>query len=61
MKFMLKTVEKILDKDSLLVFDCGGYTKENKRRILDMRYNYLSLVPRNNEVYKSGIKMILSI
>jgi len=57
MKFMLKTVEKILDKDSLLVFDCGGYTKENKRRILDMRYNYLSLVPRNNEVYKSGIKI----
>src|SRR3989338_6558604 len=57
MKFMLKTVEKILDKDSLLVFDCGGYTKENKRRILDMRYNYLSLVPRNNEIYKSGIKI----
>lgn len=57
MKFMLKTVEKILDKDSLLVFDCGGYTKENKKRILNMKYNYLSLVPRNNEIYKRGIKI----
>ena len=57
MKFMLKTVDKILDKDSILIFDCGGYTKENKRRILDMKYNYLSLVPRNNEIYKRGIKI----
>ena len=56
MKFMLKTSEKILDKDSLLIFDCGGDTEENKKRILKMQFNYLTLVPRNNEIYKRGIK-----
>jgi len=56
MKFMLKTTEKILDKDSLLIFDCGGNTEENKKRILKMQYNYLTLVPRNYEIYKRGIK-----
>jgi hypothetical protein len=53
---MLKTTGKILDKDSLLIFDCWSNTEENKRRILKMQYNYLTLVPKNYEIYKSGIK-----
>ena len=33
-KFMIKTVKRILDKDSILIFDCGGNTKENKEKIV---------------------------
>jgi len=32
-RFMLNTVKKILPKGSVLVFDCGGNTKENKKKV----------------------------
>ena len=34
---MLKTCEAVLEESSLLIFDTGGNTKENKRMILEKR------------------------
>jgi len=57
MKFMLKTSKKILEKGSLLIFDCGGYTEENRKKILSMDFNYLCLIPRNFKIYQKGLKI----
>jgi transposase len=56
-KSMLKTVEKVLEPDSFLVFDCGANTKENKKDILDKGYNYLTLKQKQRGPYKKYIKM----
>src|SRR3989344_3311953 len=49
--FMLKTIQKILDKKSLLIFDCGGNTKKNKANILDKDFNYLTLKAKQKKPY----------
>ena len=54
-KFMLKMSEKILEKKSLLVFDCGGNSKENKQKIKDKGFDYLTLRPRHKDIYKKYI------
>jgi transposase len=56
-KFMLSTVKKVLDKKSLLIFDCGGNTKENKKRIIDLSFNYLTLKQKQRGPYKRYIKI----
>ncbi len=55
MKFMLKIAGKILDKGSLLIFDCGGNTEDNKEKIIGLEFNYLTLKPRHREIYKKYI------
>jgi transposase len=50
-KFMLKTVKKILDKDSLLMFDCGGNTKKNKEKVIELGFNYLTLKAKQKSSY----------
>ena len=57
MKFMLKIASKVLDKGSLLIFDCGGNTEENKEEIIESRFNYLTLKPRHKETYKRYIRV----
>src|SRR3989344_1255841 len=49
--FMLKTVGKVLDKNSLLIFDCGGNTKKNKENILCSGFNYLTLKAKQRSSY----------
>ena len=49
--FMLNTVKKILDKESLLMFDCGGNTKKNKQKIIDLCFNYLTLKAKQRSTY----------
>ena len=55
-KSTLKTVSKVLEKDSLLIFDCGTNTKENKRKILELEYNYLTLKQKQKGPYKKYIE-----
>ena len=35
---MLKTSEAVLEKNSLLVFDTGGNTKENKKNVREKSF-----------------------
>jgi len=56
-KFMLKTVKKILDKDSLLIFDCGGNTKKNKQKIIELGFNYLTLKAKQKSSYRRYINL----
>lgn len=57
MKFMLKIVDKVLERGSLLIFDCGGNTEENKEKIIELGFNYLTLKPRHRETYKRYIRI----
>jgi len=51
-KFMLNTVKKVLDKNSLLMFDCGGNTRKNKEKIIELGFNYLTLKAKQRKAYK---------
>lgn len=54
-KFMLNTVKKVLDKNSLLMFDCGGNTRKNKEKIIELFFNYLTLKAKQKKAYKPFI------
>jgi len=56
-KSTLKTVSKVLEKDSLLVFDCGANTRENKAKVLQLKYNYLTLKQKQKGPYKKYIEI----
>jgi transposase len=56
-RFMLKTVKKILDENSVLVFDCGGNTKENKKKVRKAKFHYLTLKGKNKKAYKRYIQL----
>ena len=56
-KFMLNTVKKILDEESVLVFDCGGNTKKNKERIRKLLFHYLTLKAKKKKTYKKYIQI----
>ena len=56
-KFMLKTVKKILDEKSVLIFDCGGNTKDNKKKVRDLKFHYLTLKAKNRKAYKKYIQI----
>ena len=53
---MLKKVSKVLEKGSLLTFDCGGNSKENKKKIIELEFNYLTLRPKRKDMYKKYIE-----
>jgi len=55
--FMLKTVRKVLDEKSLLIFDCGGNTKKNKEKIIELDFNYLTLKAKQIKIYRRYIKL----
>ena len=55
--FMLKTVRKVLDKKSLLIFDCGGNTKKNKEKIIELDFNYLTLKAKQRNTYRKYIDL----
>ena len=56
-KFMLKTVKHLLKEDSLLIFDCGGNTEINKKKIRKSKFNYLTLKPKKKKTYKRYIEI----
>lgn len=55
-RFMLKTSEAVLPVGSLLIFDTGGNTKENKRLILEKKFHYLTLKAKKVKIYKKAIE-----
>ena len=54
-QFMLKTVSKILDEKSLLIFDCGGNTIKNKQKVIEKGFNYLTLKAKQKSPYRRYI------
>ncbi len=57
MGVMLRTVEKVLENNSLLIFDCGGNTQANKQKIKEMGFHYLTLKPKKRGIYKQYIAL----
>lgn len=55
-RIMLKTSEYVLDEGSVLIFDCGGNTKQNKRLIRSKKFQYLTLKPKKVGPYKHLIR-----
>lgn len=53
-------VKRILQEGSLLIFDCGANTKENKTQIIADRLNYLTLKQKNVRNYRKYISMFKS-
>ena len=45
-------VKRVMQKSSLLVFDCGANTKKNKERIIEDEYEYLTLRPKHIGTYR---------
>lgn len=56
---MLKVVSKVIPHDSLLIFDAGANTKENKTNIRDLGYHYLTLKPKHVNAYKKPLQHFL--
>ncbi|MGZ4005392.1 MAG: IS1634 family transposase [Flavisolibacter sp.] len=51
--------KKVLDKGSIMIFDCGANTKTNKKMVIDAEYQYLTLKAKKKEVYESFIQFFL--
>jgi len=56
MREMLKISLKILEKGSLLMYDCGGNSPWVKDKIVENGYNYLTLKAKKVRTYKKHIK-----
>lgn len=56
-RFMLKMVKKVLPEGSVLIFDCGGNTKENKEKVRKCRFNYLTLKAKKRKTYNYYISL----
>lgn len=55
-RFMLKASEAVLEEKSLLIFDTGGNTKENKRLVREKSFHYLTLKPKKIGPYRKAIE-----
>jgi len=55
--FMLNTAKKVLNENSLLIFDCGGNSKANKEKIVSLGYNYLTLKQKQRGPYQKYLKI----
>ena len=56
MKKIFPFLSKILNPNSLLIFDCGANTKNNKKKIRKMGFHYLTLKPKKRTSYKYFMK-----
>lgn len=56
MRKILPILGKVLDPNSLLIFDCGANTKKNKEKILGKGFHYLTLKPKKKKIYEYFIK-----
>lgn len=55
MREMLKIIPKVIAKGSLLIFDTGANTNENRNKIKDLNYHYLTLMAKRVGTYKKHI------
>ncbi len=60
MKHMIKLCSLVFQKGTLLAFDCGGNTKENKQLIRDKHLNYLTLKAKQKSPYLKAISFFNS-
>ena len=59
-RMLLNVAKRVLEPGSLIIFDAGANTKENKGRIRDMGHHYLTLKPKKVTVYKKHVKIFSS-
>jgi transposase len=52
LRMLLKVASKVLEENSLLIFDAGANSKPNKKRIRKMGFHYLTLKPKKVKTYK---------
>jgi transposase len=55
MRSLIRLCSRVLPERSLLVFDCGGNTQDNKRRIRDLKLHYLTLKAKKKGPYRNEI------
>jgi transposase len=55
-QIMLKTAKHVLDENSVLIFDCGGNTKKNKKLVRSNNFHYITLKPKKVGPYKDLIR-----
>jgi len=56
---MLKVISKVIEKNSLLIFDAGANTKKNKEKIRKLGYHYLTLRAKRVSSYKKQIQYFM--
>jgi transposase len=56
---IFKVAKKVLDKGSVLIFDCGANTKKNKEKVRDAKFHYLTLKAKKTKSYKPFIQFFL--
>ena len=56
-KYTFNMTKKVLEKNSLLIFDCGGNTKKNKEMVLKNGYNYLTFKGKHRNSYEKYIQI----
>jgi len=52
---MIKLGSRLLEPESLLVFDCGGNTRENKEKIRQKNLHYLTLKAKKKKPYRAAL------
>ena len=58
-KETLKIVSKVIPENSLLIYDAGANSKENKNRIRKLSYHYLTLKPKKVGTYRKHIQYFM--
>lgn len=53
---ILGVVSRVLEKNSLLVFDCGGNTNANKRKVWELGFHYLTFKAKRVSSYRKHIQ-----
>jgi len=56
MKAMLKVLPNVIPKNSLLIFDTGANTRENKNKIKELECHYLTLKAKRVGAYRKHIQ-----
>jgi len=56
---IFRVAKKVLDKGSVLIFDCGANTKKNKEQVRDSKFHYLTLKAKKTKSYKPFIQFFL--
>ncbi len=58
-KDMFNIAKKILEDNSILIFDCGANTKANKKTIIEAGYHYITLKAKKKKVYAPFIQFFI--
>ena len=56
---IFNVAKKVLEKGSILIFDCGANTKTNKKMVRKGEYHYLTLKAKKKKSYRSIIQFFL--